>query len=141
MNTPSTNASSLLQSVAVTSAGCADRVTFGFVPKNGSTPNCRVGYQSGPFSNDASGAPVSVSGHAFVVVRCSPAYSYDPESGRSTYTGPKRLAPTAAPHVQEIVETGDFEGVLTWVIGLDSLRPFGIAVTGTGAKTLVVTFS
>ena len=39
--------------------------------------------------------------------------------------------PPRANHVTEIVETGDFEGVLTWVIGLDAKRPFTVEATGT----------
>jgi hypothetical protein len=42
-----------------------------------------------------------------------------------TYTGPKRLAPPEDAHfVRELVKSGDFEAVVTWVIGLDERRPF-----------------
>ena len=43
--------------------------------------------------------------------------------------------------MQAIVETGDFEGVLTWVIGLDAKRPFSVQATGTPRHQLVVTIS
>jgi hypothetical protein len=43
--------------------------------------------------------------------------------------------------VKAIVETGDFEGVLTWVIGLDGKRPFSVQATGTPRHQLVVTIS
>jgi hypothetical protein len=39
-----------------------------------------------------------------------------------TYTGPRRLSGTEP--ITEVVKTGDFEGVITWVIGLDQKRPF-----------------
>jgi hypothetical protein len=132
--------------VQVTSAGCVDLVRFGFVAKADAPPSCKVSYQPGPFTADASGIKVSVDGNAFVVVRCSPAYGYDFESGKATYTGPPIITPTGARSVRKLVETGDFEGVLTWVIGLDSKRPYTVAAAAMphGAKfasTLVITFS
>ncbi len=141
--TPAPNAPALLTSVTVTSAGCTDRLIFGFIVKTGGTPGCRVAYAKGPFSQDATGATVTVLGAAFVVVRCSPAYGYDFESGRTTYTGPKRITPARTQHVREIVETGDNEGVLTWVVGLDSQRPFRVIPTTVppGVSTLAITFS
>ena len=57
-------------------------------------PSCKVEYQPGPFSQDGSGAPVTVAGSAFVVVRCYPAYGFDFETGTPTYTGPKRIEAT-----------------------------------------------
>ena len=84
-----------------------------------------------------------VAGTAFVVVRCSPAYGYDFESGRTTYTGPKNLTPSGTTHVHALAETGDFEGVVSWVIGLDAQRPFSVAGTTIppGVSTLTITFS
>ena len=35
---------------------------------------------------------------------------------------PRRLPGSGS--VQEVVKSGDFEGVVTWVIGLDQERPF-----------------
>jgi hypothetical protein len=115
---------------------------FAFIIKGGGVPSCSVAYKSGPFSNDASGAAVTVAGGAFAVVRCSPAYGYDFESGKTTYTGPKRIDPTGTNHVRELVETGDFEGVVTWVIGLDSQRPYHAVAQRTppGVSSLALTF-
>jgi hypothetical protein len=105
-------------------------------------PSCKVDYRPGPFTQDASGAPVKVAGTAFVAVRCEPAYGNDFENGGApTYTGPKRVVPTDTRHVREVVETGDFEGVVSWVIGLDVQRAFGITAGGTPERQLVVTFS
>jgi hypothetical protein len=73
---------------------------------------------------DGSGAPVTVNGSAFVRVRCEPAYGYDFATGQPTYTGPKQITATGTKHVRQLVETGDFEGVLNWIIGLDAQRPF-----------------
>lgn len=141
-----TQVPALLHSVQVTSALCVDLVRFGFTMKTDAAPSCVVSYQDGPFTADASGVSVSVDGNAFVVVRCAPAYGYDFDSGKATYTGPPLITPDGARSVRELVETGDFEGVLTWVIGLEEARPFRVAVAtmpqgATYESTLVITFS
>lgn len=111
--------------------------------KTAGTPSCGVAYDNGPFTSDATGAPVTVRGAAYLVVRCSPASGHDFESGRTTYTGPKRIDPSDAHHVQELVETGDFEGVVTWVVGLDTRQPFQVATTTIppGVATFAVVIS
>jgi hypothetical protein len=131
----------LLSEVAVTNAGCRDSVTFTFKPSGSAVPSCTVEYRPGPFSQDGSGQPVAVAGTAFVAVRCEPAYGYDFANGMTTYTGPKRITPPGARHVREVVETGDFEGVLNWVIGLDGQRAFGITGAGVPTRQLVITFA
>lgn len=114
---------------------------FGYVAKGGTPPSCKLSYQPGPFTQDGSGQAVPVAGSAFVVVRCFPAYGYDFATGTPTYTGPKHVPATGAHHVREVVKTGDNEGVLTWVIGLDARRGFSVSSSGTPAKQLIVTFS
>jgi len=98
---------------------------------------------NGPFVRDASGAPVTVRGGAFLVVRCSPAAGHDFESGRTTYTGPTRIDPSGVRHVLELVETGDFEGVVTWVVGLDTKRPFAVVpeTIPPGVSTITIAVS
>ena len=142
VTTPKSAGSSLLTSLNVTSDACTDKVIFGFLAKSGGTPNCNVAYNNGPFTEDASGKPVSVPGSAFVVVRCTSAYTYDPVTNRTTYAG-KRLTPSGARYVRALVKTGEFEGVVTWVIGLGERRAFKVAVTSVppGISTLTVTFS
>jgi hypothetical protein len=130
--------SALLRAVAASGGPCADRVTFDFTTKENAPPKCTIVYTAPPFSMDGSGAPVTVAGSAFVRLRCEPAYGYDFATGQTTYTGPKRITATGTQHVKELVQTGDFEGVLSWVIGLDSERPFSAAtatVPGPQART------
>ena len=57
----------------------------------------------------------------------------DGDQVTKTYTGPRRL-PGRDP-ITEVVKTGDFEGVVTWVIGLDRERPF--LVTGSDGQVFV----
>ena len=140
-HTPAAQPAALLTDVAVTAAGCRDSVTFTFQKAGTAVPSCTVEYKPGPFTQDASGKPVRVAGAAFVSVRCEPAYGYDFVTNTPTYTGPKRVSATGTTHVREVVETGDFEGVLTWVIGLDAQRSFGITAGGVPTRQLTVTFS
>jgi hypothetical protein len=126
--------------VEVKGKSCRDVVTLTFRPDKGAPPLCSVSYKPGPFSEDASGKPVTVAGTAFLVVRCDPAYSYDPLSGQTTYVAPanKHTVPQATKHVVDLVETGDFEGVMSWVIGLDGQRPFHVNATAGGALVIAV---
>ncbi len=113
-------------------------MVFGFTSKTADPPGYTITYGNPPFVQDASGKSVTVKGSAFIVVRVSPGYGYDFEHGTPTYTGKKHIVPAGANHVKEIVETGDFEGVLTWVIGLDTKRPFTVQATGAPKTQLVV---
>jgi hypothetical protein len=130
----------LLTGISVVSGGCRDNVVFNYRLRGVAPPSCTIGYRAGPFTQDGSGAPVAVAGNAFVVVRCFPAYAYDFATGATTF-GPKRVASFRARYVRELVKTGDNEGVLTWVIGLGSRRPFAVTATGTPAKQLSISFS
>ena len=120
---------------------CVDHVIFDFTGKGTDPPGYTVTYGTAPFVGDASGAPIAVAGSAFVVVKVKPGYGYDFETGKQTYNGPKSVPVGHTNHVRAIVETGDFEGVLTWVIGLDTKRAFSVQATGTPRHQLVVTIS
>lgn len=125
-----------LTDVSFTSANCASSVVFDFKP-NIQGPGFRVSYEPAKTAKveDASGRPVEIAGDAFLVVRTMPAMTatIDGDQVTKTYTGPNRL-PGKAP-IMEVVKTGDFEGVVTWVIGLDRVRPF---LTTTSDGTLFV---
>jgi hypothetical protein len=130
-----------LTNVQLIGDSCVDHVVFDFDGKGSTPPGYSITYGTPPFTADASGAPVPVAGNAFVVVKVHPGYGYDFASGKQTYTGPKRVPVNSSNHVRAIVETGDYEGVLTWVIGLDAKRPFSVQATGTPNHQLVVTIS
>jgi hypothetical protein len=138
---PAQTAASLLTNVHQVSDTCVDDVIFDFTATGTNPPGYSLTYGTPPFVDNGSGAPVTVAGKAFVVVTVKPGYGYDYVGGKATYTGPKSLPIAHANHVTAIVETGDFEGVLTWVIGLDAKRPFRVQATGTPRHQLVVTVS
>ena len=114
-----------LTDVSLTSVNCASSVVFDLKPRI-QGPGYRVSYQPAETAKveDASGNPVEIAGDAFLVVKMMPAMSarIDGDQVTKTYNGPRRL-PGSDP-ITEVVKTGDFEGVITWVIGLDHERPF-----------------
>lgn len=141
VTSPTAAQPSLLTDVKELGDGCVDHVIFDFNGKGTDPPGYSVTYGTPPFVGDASGAPVAVAGSAFVVVKVKPGYGYDFANGKQTYNGPKSVPVGHTNHVRAIVETGDFEGVLTWVIGLDAKRAFSVQATGTPGHQLVVTIS
>jgi hypothetical protein len=132
---------SLLAHVEDLSDSCVDHVIFDFVPNGTDPPGYTITYGTPPFAADGSGETVPVAGTAFIVVKVQPGYGYDFATGKATYTGPKSIPVANTNHVKAVVETGDFEGVLTWVIGLDTKRPFSVEATATPKHQLVVTVS
>jgi hypothetical protein len=91
-----------------------DRITFEF---RDARPGFRVEYVEPPIVADASGEEVQIDGAAFLKIRMEPAAGHDPNTGDETYTGGLELKP-GLPALVEAERTGDFEGVLTWVLGL-----------------------
>jgi len=141
VKSPATTTASLLTKVSELGDKCVDHVVFDFVPKGTDLPGYTITYGNAPFTSDGSGAPVDVPGNAFVKVRIEPGYGYDFVNGKPTYTGSKSIAVSNANHVKSIVETGDFEGVLNWVIGLDTKRPFSVQATAMPRRQVVITIS
>ena len=125
-----------LTDVSFASQDCASSVVFNLEPK-AQVPNYRVSYEPADTAKveDASGKPIEIEGDAFLVVKLDPAMTakIDGDQVTKTYTGPRRL-PGSDP-ITEVVKTGDFEGIVTWVIGLDRERPF--LVTGSGGQVFV----
>jgi hypothetical protein len=137
VSTPSTSAR-WLTAVRVACHGGAGgtftRVAFEF--ENG-IPGYSVSYASRPILEDASGKTVDVKGDAVLRVRMESASGTDitGAAARTTYTGPARIAGPGS-SVQEIVLTGDFESVLTWVIGVKGQPPFHVYPTGANVLTI-----
>jgi hypothetical protein len=120
----------LLTDVRVGAHGCYDRVTFEFKPQAGEAAGpvaWHVAYEEPPITEDGSGQTVAVKGAAFLVVRFSAAgVDLSQEGAPSSYTGPGSLESADTPRIKQVRRIGDFEGVLTWVLGLDRRRPFSV---------------
>lgn len=120
-----------LTDVAVAETNCGDRVVFEF---RDDASGARVEYlpREQALVEDGSGNRVEAEGEAFLVVRLDSAATAESDGDELefTYMGPRRLRPDDARYVREIVKTGDFEAVVTWVVGLDEERPFRVATSG-----------
>ena len=122
--------------VTVEPVDCGDLVVFEFRDR---AAGARVDYlpREHALVEDGSGSMLEAEGEAFLVVRLEPAATAESDGDelQFTYTGPRRLQPDDANHVQEIVKTGDFEAVVTWAIGVSEERPFRVT---TSARTVSV---
>lgn len=114
-----------LTGVEAASEECEAHVDFEF-EEAAPGPGYEVSYQPASTAKieDGSGNPIDVAGKAFLVVKLTPAMTakINGDQLTKTYTGPRRVSGSGP--VQEVVKAGDFESVVTWVIGLDRQRPF-----------------
>lgn len=100
-------------------------------------PGYDVRWVGGPIAEDASGDPVAVEGGAFLQVVVQPASGFDLDAGVPTYDGPDRLAGPEGGAILEAVRTGDFEAVLTWVLGAEERVPFAVSTLGSPSRVVV----
>jgi hypothetical protein len=112
----------LLEAVQVQDMGTFDRVTFQFRADPPTLPTIRrAEYESRPVLEDASGTEIAVDGNAVLRIVMERAvtvdFSVDPPV--TTYPGPNRIQANL-PNVIEVVKAGEFEGLLSWMVGLRS---------------------
>lgn len=133
--TPATSVSpaALLTDVRVAAQNGFDRLTFEF--KN-AIPGYRVQYVQPPIILDPSGKQVDVAGQAFITVRMEPAAGHDPNTGQPTYAGSQDLKPGLT-SIVEARQTGDFEGVLAWVIGVGRRSDFRVLTLDNPPRLIV----
>lgn len=94
-----------------------DRVTWEF---DGTLPGWHVEYIDRPVRECGSGRPVPLPGDGWLEVRFEFAAAHD-EAGRSTV---ERPAAAGLGGIREIVRTCDFEGVVAWVLAVESPEPY-----------------
>jgi len=95
------------------------RAVFQF--DRGPLPGYHAGYLPRGAQECSSGRPASTSGQAWLELRMSPARSHG-EHGRSP-SFPTDLRPGLGP-LLELRQTCDFEGVVSWVLGLGQRLPY-----------------
>jgi hypothetical protein len=131
----------LLTDVRVGAHGCYDRVTFELKPHQGEADGpvgWKASYEAGPITEDGSGHVVKMKGAAFLVVTMSASGAdLSQEAAPATYTGPASIEAADTTRIQQVRRTGDFEGVVTWVIGLDRQRPFHVTTQDGPARVIV----
>jgi hypothetical protein len=131
----------LLTDVRVGAHGCYERVTFEFKPQTGDADGpvaWKAGYEPPPITEDGSGRTVNMKGSAFLVLHMSASGAdLTKEGAPDTYTGPTSMEAAGTTRILQVRRTGDFEAVLTWVIGLDRQRPFHVTTEGGPARVIV----
>lgn len=112
-----------------------DRIVFEF---RNVLPGYDVRYVSRPIRQDASGRIVAIAGSSVVRIRMENALDADlgKASAPLTYTGPRRFTP-GTPEVVELVRSGGFEGVLTWVAGLQDRVDFRVTTLDAPPRLIV----
>ncbi len=98
-----------------------DRIAFDF---EDNLPGYAIEYVEPPIVQDGSGEPVDIEGAAFLKVVFNTAQAHD-DAGNSTYTGPREITP-GLDSVSEMEMAGDFEGYVTWGIGLPEELDFRV---------------
>lgn len=127
---------------AVRAAASADqaggsRVVFEF---DAVVPGYKIDYVQRPVTEDGSGDEVAVEGAALLEVRFENAAGARLEGEKvvRTYTGPDRVKASGGGVVSEVVDAGDFEGLVTWIVGLRQRVPALSVSTLQGPSRLVI---
>lgn len=110
--------------------GCAEQVQFTFRAPAPGGVGYDVRYVAAPVASP-SGLPVHVAGDAFLEVTLHPAQSND-------YAGPLDYTPFVTSNVVEVRQTQNFEGYVTWVIGLAHAAPVWAGWPTPGASQVFV---
>ncbi len=140
VSTPPVATRAHLTAVRASAAGQpgGSRVVFEF---DTVVPGYRIDYVPRPVTEDGSGDAVTVDGAALLEVRFENAAGarLDGEKVVRTYTGPDRVAAAGGQGiVTEVVDAGDFEGLVTWVIGLRAKVPALSVSALSGPNRLVI---
>jgi hypothetical protein len=117
----------LLRAVRVGRNEGFERIVFEF--EGTSMPGYRVQWVDGPILADGSGETVEVAGDAYLEMVMDPASGVDLSAPQLTivYDGPDRIAVADQTElITDLVRTGDFESVLTWVAGTTEKVPFRV---------------
>ncbi|MBT8228036.1 MAG: GerMN domain-containing protein [Dactylosporangium sp.] len=121
----------LLVDIRAASHETYDRLVFEF---SGPLP-AEYGVTSVPeVIGDASGEPVPLVGNAFLAVRFAMATGHD-DSGTITYGPPRRAYPL--PDIIEVANAGDFEGVLSFGVGLAAQTPFRVFTLTSPSRVVI----
>jgi len=125
-------AQALLKDVRAAGHTTFDRFTLEF---DIAPPGYKVEYVQSPVLADPSGMEVTIDGTAFLQITIQGAVAQYLNTA-NPYTGPNELKP-GLPNLVEAELTGDFEAVLTWVLGVTEEADFRV-LTLEGPPRLVV---
>ena len=127
----------LLTKVTVRRVRAGGEIAFTF--ERNRLPRPQLRYVTGPILEDPSGNPIRVAGSRFLEINLQPASGVDLSGPRfrQTYRGPRRIRGPRGTSIREIVRTGDFEAVMTWVVGLNRREPFSVRTSCNPARLFV----
>lgn len=131
---PSSAEVSLVTEARLGNRGTTDRVVIEM--GSAGTPGYDVRYLDGPVRQDGSGNVVEVEGDATLAITLTQASAHSPESGEPTYDGPDRIEENTTV-VNDLVLVSDFEGQVTWAVGLDRQVPFEVFVLQDPSRIVV----
>jgi hypothetical protein len=103
-------------------------------PAYGGFPGYFVRYATGPVGLAPAGIPITLRGHAALLVSLA-SWMLRPDG--PGYPGPHDVFPTAVTHIEEYRLIEDSEGYSTWALGLDTRRNFTVTALS-GPPRLVV---
>ncbi len=135
VSVPDRGSSAVLTVVRTAHQPGFDRVVFEF--RDNMVPGYFVALKTGQPVQDGSGKSVTVAGEAYLFVRMANAGEADPQTGQVVYTGSTRITPPDGVVVTEVVATGDFEGVLSWAIGLHKSSSFRVSELKDPARLII----
>ena len=92
-----------------------DRIVFEYLEDG--TPEVDMRLATPPFTQDASGLPITVNGSPVFQITLQAATKLA-DDGSLTYTGPTEFEPDF-PQLVHLTERGDFEAVNSWYVGLN----------------------
>jgi hypothetical protein len=122
----------VLRAVREASHAEFDRVVFEF--DGGGVPHAHIEYVDRPVTQCGSGETVPVAGDAWLEVRFDPAQAHD-DAGRATVASRNRHP--GFPVVEQIVLTCDFEGHVTWVLGVSTPHRFLVRELSDPARLVI----
>jgi hypothetical protein len=107
-----------LLDATIADIGASDRVVFRFGSASGEIADARGTLRrvEPPFFEDGSGAEVTVEGERFIEIRFD-GLLIAGEDGSPTYQGERDRRPGMTA-VRELAVIGEFEGVMTWIVGI-----------------------
>ena len=106
-----------------------DRIVFEFAGSG--RPQLTIARAFPPFVEDGSGNSVAVPGNAYLSLKL-----YD-ATGYPTYTGPNLFTPKY-PSLVALVNTGDYEGYVTWIAALRDINSICYSVSTLPGPTRIV---
>jgi hypothetical protein len=109
-----------------------DRVVFELAGDQ--APGYHVEYKDKPVRQCGSGLEAEVAGQRWLEVRLSPAQAHD-EAGKATIKDRERKPKLGV--IQELELTCDFEGQVTWVLGVSSPNKYRVLELSKPARIVI----